>query len=103
MRPFFTVIHRVSRGVCFIACPENSMHLGGQAKACPTRSVHWSLKAMRNQWKYLVRIVVTVGISGLFFPVNGADAKPDPKKSQAAYQRGLRADQAGKRDEAIGD
>src|ERR1051325_816005 len=56
---------------------------------------------MRNRRYHLVRIVVSVGISGLILPVNGADVKPDPKKSQAAYQRGVRADQAGKRDDAI--
>ena len=37
----------------------------------------------------------------LLLPVNGAEAKPDKKKSQAAYQTGARADQAGQRDEAI--
>ena len=34
-------------------------------------------------------------------PARGADAKPDKKKSQAALQRGKKADEAGKRDEAI--
>src|SRR5689334_17462300 len=47
------------------------------------------------------RILVTFGISGLLLAVSGADRKPDTKKSQAAYQRGVRADQAGKRDDAI--
>src|SRR3954468_21835156 len=56
---------------------------------------------MQNRRNQLVRIVVSVGISGLFLPVNGTDAKPDPKKSQAAYQRGVRAEQAGKRDDAM--
>ena len=36
-----------------------------------------------------------------FFPPRGADAKPDKKKSQAALQRGKKADEAGKRDAAI--
>ena len=48
-----------------------------------------------------VRIPLAIGIAGLLLSVNAADVKPDPKKSQAAYQRGVRADQAGSRDEAI--
>jgi len=48
----------------------------------------------------LARIVLTIAISGLIPLVNGADAKPDKKKSQAAYQAGLRADEAGRRYEA---
>ena len=49
----------------------------------------------------LARILVSVGISWLLLPVNAADNKPS-RKSQAAYLRGVKADQSGKRDEAIG-
>ena len=49
----------------------------------------------------LGRILLTFSIAGLLVPAFGADTKPDKKKSQAAYQRGLHADQAGKRDEAV--
>src|SRR5271165_3734060 len=47
------------------------------------------------------RLVLSVAITGLLFPVDGADGKPDKKKSQAALQEGERADQAGRREEAI--
>ena len=42
----------------------------------------------------LARIVVTLVITGLMLPVNAADAKPDRRKSQVAYQRGMHADEA---------
>src|ERR1019366_10780787 len=58
-------------------------------------------KPMWTPTHRLARIVLTIAISGLILPVNGAAAKPDKKKSQAGYQRGLRADEAGRRDEAI--
>src|SRR5438477_9874176 len=47
------------------------------------------------------RILLALALAGLFAPAHGADVKPDKKKSQAAYQRGQRADEAGKREEAI--
>jgi len=47
------------------------------------------------------RILLTFAVSGLISSVSGADAKPDKKRSQAEYQRGLRADEAGHRDQAI--
>src|SRR4051794_39501397 len=56
---------------------------------------------MPKRRKQILRVVVLVGISGLFLPGYSTDAKPDPKKSQAAYQRGVRAEQAGKRDDAM--
>src|SRR5438445_7840304 len=51
-------------------------------------------------WKSAIRIIVTVGLSGLLLSVNGDD-KADKKKAQAAWQRGQRADKSGKRDDAI--
>ena len=48
-----------------------------------------------------LRIVVTLAVAGLLLTVSGADVKPDRKKSRTAYQTGLRADEAGNRDEAI--
>ena len=42
-----------------------------------------------------------MAISVTLFTVNGASVKPDKKKSQAAYQRGQHADEAGQRDAAI--
>ena len=49
----------------------------------------------------VARILISVAISGLLFSVTGAEVKPDKKKSQAAYQTGTAADQAGNRDQAI--
>src|SRR4051812_45196615 len=42
-----------------------------------------------------------IAVSGLLFPLSGADPKPDRKKSAVAYERGRRADQAGKRSDAL--
>src|ERR1019366_7931267 len=46
------------------------------------------------------RIIVPMAIGGMLAWVNAAD-KPNRKESQAAYQRGLKADAADRRDEAI--
>src|SRR5437868_2630497 len=55
---------------------------------------------MSHRASRLAGILVSIGISGLLLPVNAADRRVS-KKSQAAYQRGVKADQAGRRDEAI--
>jgi hypothetical protein len=47
-----------------------------------------------------IAIVLSLAIGAALAPVNAAD-KADRRKSQLAYQRGVRADAAGKRDEAI--
>src|SRR5438270_12171025 len=47
------------------------------------------------------RIVPAIAVAGALFIASAADVKPDKKKSQAALQRGKKADDAGKRDEAI--
>src|SRR5579863_10085044 len=52
---------------------------------------------------FAARIVLSMAIAAALHPVNGADDKPDKRKSQAAYQRGVQADKAGHRDQAIGD
>ena len=49
----------------------------------------------------VARVVLAIAITGLLISVDGADGKPDKKKSQAAYQQGVGADQAGRREEAI--
>src|SRR4051812_40701033 len=56
---------------------------------------------MRKQLYFLSRIVITLGISSLLLPINAASSATDPKKSQLAFQRGQRADQAGKREDAM--
>jgi hypothetical protein len=56
---------------------------------------------MWNRVNAAAWIVLSVAITGMLMPVSGADAKPDKKKSQAAYQRGLQADKAGHREVAI--
>src|SRR5581483_5943604 len=47
------------------------------------------------------RIVISLAITGLFLPVSGADQKVDKRKSQADYQRGVRADSVGSSEDAI--
>jgi len=47
------------------------------------------------------RIVLAITVASALFIAPAADVKPDKKKSQAALQRGKKADDAGKRDEAI--
>src|SRR5215469_5300359 len=56
------------------------------------------MKTGERRW---ARILLSVCLSGLIFSISAADSKPDKKKSQAAYQRGVHAADAGKRDEAI--
>src|SRR5258708_17364358 len=56
---------------------------------------------MRTSASQLARLALLLALAGWLFPAAGADAKPDKKKSQAALQRGKKADDAGKRDEAI--
>ncbi len=56
---------------------------------------------MRNLVSRLAWLAVAAALSGLLIPVSGAGAKPDRKKSLEAFQRGLKADQEGSRDEAI--
>ena len=42
-----------------------------------------------------------LSVVGLLAGAYAADVKPDKKKSQAAFARGQKADEAGRRDEAI--
>ena len=49
------------------------------------------------------RIAFTLALAGMLIPADGADVKPDKKKSQAAYQRGQKADEASLRDQALAD
>ena len=56
---------------------------------------------MGNSIKIGMRILLPLAVWGMLAPVNAADAKPDRKKSQAAYQRGVKADAAGRPEEAM--
>src|SRR5450432_4813465 len=47
------------------------------------------------------RVALLLAVAGWLLPAGGADTKPDKKKSQAALQRGRKADEAGQRNEAI--
>ena len=66
-------------------------------------SVHYFQKAPNADFS------IPTGATGLgcwpwragLLPARAADTKPDKKKSQAALQRGKKADEAGKRDDAI--
>src|SRR4249920_710522 len=48
-----------------------------------------------------IKFASLLTMAALAMPALAADTKPDKKKSQAAYQRGKKADEAGQRDEAI--
>ena len=56
---------------------------------------------MRTSASQLTRLALVLAVAGWLLPAPGADTKPDKKKSQAALQRGKKADEAGKRDDAI--
>src|ERR1700757_2372971 len=65
-------------------------------------SVHYVRKSMRTSLARLAHLVLLAVICSYGFAANGAQAKPDRKKSQTAFERGRRADELGHRDEAIG-
>src|SRR5674476_1306936 len=56
---------------------------------------------MRTSVSQLLRLALLLAVMGWLLPAGGADAKPDKKKSQAALERGKKADDAGQRTEAI--
>src|SRR5690242_21916738 len=56
---------------------------------------------MCNALRQVSRIVISMALSSALLSVSASEAKPDKRKSQALYQRGVRADETGKRDEAI--
>src|ERR1035437_7316714 len=49
----------------------------------------------------LARLTLFLAVAGWLLPAGAEDTKPDKKKSQAALQRGRKADDAGQRNEAI--
>src|ERR1035437_6319976 len=51
--------------------------------------------------RFPAQIALSIAMLWPAVPAHGQDAPPDKKGSQAAYQGGLRADAAGRRDEAI--
>ncbi len=56
---------------------------------------------MRTSRFRLAQFAALSALAGMLMPVYGGDTKPDKKKSQAAWQRGKKADDAGQRAEAI--
>ena len=56
---------------------------------------------MRTSRFQLAKIAVSFALAGMLISAYGGDTKPDKKKSQAAWQRGKKADDAGQRAEAI--
>ena len=56
---------------------------------------------MRQPIDRLARVLISIAVAGLLLPAHGEEAKADRKKSQAAYQRAVRAEEAGRRDEAL--
>ena len=48
---------------------------------------------MRTLASQLARLALLLAVTGWLVPAGGADVKPDKKKSQAALQRGKKADE----------
>ena len=53
-----------------------------------------------SQARILLPLAALTTVS-VFFTASGAEPKPDRKKSQAGLERGVREDEAGRRDAAI--
>src|SRR5262249_13219411 len=73
-------------------------HGGG---SLPIRASDSECKLFPGMSKRIAYLALAVVLGGGTVIAIAADAKPDKKKSQAAFLRGKKADEAGRRDEAI--